>query len=380
MTWHYNYNAVGAPTPIAVAAPRAAGTTTVEVSSWPAGLTYPTVATFVRGTDPVAILEITGAAGTTLTTTGALEGFAGAAPTDVALRVGDSVYLAPTAGAVAELQAAIDAITTGDGATGVVPGHYTLADVTVDARGRITDAVSGTPPVASVFGRTGIVAAATGDYTVSQVAGAAPLDSPAFTGTPTAPTPTTADNSTAVATTAYVQAQGYLTAAPVTSVAGRTGAIVLATADVAGLGTAATHAATDFQPAGNYLTGDASGHGFPRPFTFGASGTPAVGPVNQKLSVPYEATLVAARAAVDAAPSGGAFAVDLEASADGSTGWTAIWSSANRLSIAAGAGTGSASTFAAATLAAGSYLRINYITVNGATNPVVTLSTLSKNS
>lgn len=34
----------------------------------------------------------------------------------------------------------------------------------------------------------------------------APLASPAFTGTPTAPTPTTADNTTKVATTAYVQA------------------------------------------------------------------------------------------------------------------------------------------------------------------------------
>jgi hypothetical protein len=35
----------------------------------------------------------------------------------------------------------------------------------------------------------------------------APLASPAFTGTPTAPTPATADNSTAVATTAFVKAQ-----------------------------------------------------------------------------------------------------------------------------------------------------------------------------
>jgi len=35
----------------------------------------------------------------------------------------------------------------------------------------------------------------------------APLASPAFTGTPTAPTPTTGDNSTKLATTAYVQNQ-----------------------------------------------------------------------------------------------------------------------------------------------------------------------------
>lgn len=38
----------------------------------------------------------------------------------------------------------------------------------------------------------------------------APKDSPAFTGTPTAPTPTTADNTTKIATTAYVKAQGYI--------------------------------------------------------------------------------------------------------------------------------------------------------------------------
>ena len=38
----------------------------------------------------------------------------------------------------------------------------------------------------------------------------APLASPALTGTPTAPTPSTSDNSTKIATTAYVQAQGFV--------------------------------------------------------------------------------------------------------------------------------------------------------------------------
>lgn len=37
----------------------------------------------------------------------------------------------------------------------------------------------------------------------------APLASPTFTGTPAAPTPTTADNTTKIATTAFVKAQGY---------------------------------------------------------------------------------------------------------------------------------------------------------------------------
>ena len=63
----------------------------------------------------------------------------------------------------------------------------------------------------------------------------APLASPTFTGTPAAPTPTAADNSTKVATTAFVKAQGYLTSAPVTSVASKTGAVTLVKGDV-GLG------------------------------------------------------------------------------------------------------------------------------------------------
>jgi hypothetical protein len=65
--------------------------------------------------------------------------------------------------------------------------------------------------VTSVFGRTGAVVATSGDYSVSQITGAAPLASPTFTGTPLAPTPSTSDSSTKLATTAYVQAQSYAT-------------------------------------------------------------------------------------------------------------------------------------------------------------------------
>lgn len=66
-------------------------------------------------------------------------------------------------------------------------------------------------PVTSVFGRTGAVTASTGDYNVAQITGAAPLASPALTGTPTAPTAATATNNTQIATTAFVKAQGYST-------------------------------------------------------------------------------------------------------------------------------------------------------------------------
>lgn len=61
----------------------------------------------------------------------------------------------------------------------------------------------------------------------------APLASPSFTGTPLAPTPSTADNTTKIATTAYVQAQGYITSSAVSSVFGRSGAVVAATNDYA---------------------------------------------------------------------------------------------------------------------------------------------------
>ena len=48
------------------------------------------------------------------------------------------------------------------------------------------------------------------------------------------------------ATESWVTSQGYLTSAPVTSVAGRTGAITLSTSDISGLGTMATASASDY--------------------------------------------------------------------------------------------------------------------------------------
>ncbi|MBB6251700.1 beta strand repeat-containing protein [Nitrospirillum iridis] len=83
-------------------------------------------------------------------------------------------------------------------------------------------------PVLSVFGRTGAVAAASGDYTAALITNTpaggvtsvtvqaalneldtkkAPLASPALTGTPTAPTAAADTNTTQVATTAYVVGQ-----------------------------------------------------------------------------------------------------------------------------------------------------------------------------
>jgi len=73
----------------------------------------------------------------------------------------------------------------------------------VKGQGYVT---SGGAPVTSVFGRTGAILANTGDYVVAQVSGAAPLASPVFTGTPTAPTNgSPADNTIQLATDAFVQ-------------------------------------------------------------------------------------------------------------------------------------------------------------------------------
>lgn len=95
--------------------------------------------------------------------------------------------------------------------------------------------------VTSVAGRNGVVSLSVGD-----VSGAAPLASPTLTGTPNAPTASTSDNSTQIATTAFVKAQNYLTSAdlgasPVQSVAGKTGIVTLGISDITGLSTAITN-------------------------------------------------------------------------------------------------------------------------------------------
>jgi hypothetical protein len=75
------------------------------------------------------------------------------------------------------------------------------------------------------------------------------------------PTPITADNSHKAASTAFVKAQGYLTAAPVTSVAGKTGAVVLVEADITNLTTdlAAKEATANKDAANGYAGLDAGG-------------------------------------------------------------------------------------------------------------------------
>lgn len=92
--------------------------------------------------------------------------------------------------------------------------------------GGAVTAVTATAPLSSSGGSTPNLSIDLSPY--------APLFSPAFTGIPTAPTPTLSDNSTKLATTAFVQSQGFLTS---------TGAIPTGEQDNA---TAVTSATTTF--------------------------------------------------------------------------------------------------------------------------------------
>ena len=91
--------------------------------------------------------------------------------------------------------------------------------------------VSSSAAVTSFNTRTGAVTLTTADVTG---AGGAPLASPVFTGNPTAPTPTSSDNDTSIATTAFVRTA--INTYAVGSFNGRTGNVTLTAADVTGVG------------------------------------------------------------------------------------------------------------------------------------------------
>jgi hypothetical protein len=97
-------------------------------------------------------------------------------------------------------------------ATAMNPVYWPAANATA---GQVLTSDGGSPkaqlswttptaaPVSSVFTRTGAVIAVSGDYTVAQVTGAAPLASPGLTGVPTAPTASPLTGTTQLATTNY---------------------------------------------------------------------------------------------------------------------------------------------------------------------------------
>lgn len=93
------------------------------------------------------------------------------------------------------------------------PGNYEVNGITdwalgdwLISDGNKWDKIDNTESVSTVAGRTGNIV-----LSVTDVAGAAPLVSPALTGLPTAPTPVLTDKSNALATTEFVKNQQYLT-------------------------------------------------------------------------------------------------------------------------------------------------------------------------
>ena len=105
-------------------------------------------------------------------------------------------------------------------AGGTMTGLLTLSGIPsvtngAATKGYVDGAVptpSSTTPAMDGTGAAGSSALyARGDHVHPTDSTRAPLASPTFTGTPAAPTPATADNSTTIATTAFVKAQSYIT-------------------------------------------------------------------------------------------------------------------------------------------------------------------------
>ena len=104
-------------------------------------------------------------------------------------------------------------------------------DTSIATTAFVTNAIASGANVTSFNGRSGAVTLNASDISG---AGGAILNSPAFTGTPTSPTPTVGDNSAKIATTAFVTTA--IAGAGVASFNGRTGAVVLTLADVTAVG------------------------------------------------------------------------------------------------------------------------------------------------
>jgi len=124
-------------------------------------------------------------------------------PTSNSSRLATTAFVATAIGGITDVYAPLDSPNfTGLPTAPTAPQGS--ADGQLATTAFVTNAVAdSTAGVASFNGRTGVVALVGGDITA---AGGALLASPVFTGTPSAPTQPTTDNSTRLATTAFVQA------------------------------------------------------------------------------------------------------------------------------------------------------------------------------
>ena len=113
---------------------------------------------------------------------------------------------------------------------------FQAADVTgVGGALLASPAFTGTPTAPTPSTSTNNTSLATTAYVQNNLVSYAPLNSPALTGTPTAPTATAGTNTTQLATTAFVQA-AITTNAGVTTFNGRNGAVTLNSTDITGAG------------------------------------------------------------------------------------------------------------------------------------------------
>jgi hypothetical protein len=156
----------------------------------------------------------------TVTTTGSpangnLTQFSGSTSVTNGNLSGDVTTAGTLAATVAKIQGTVVSGTTGSGnvvfsaspALSGVPTAPTATggtNTTQLATTAFVQSAVGSTGVTSFNSRTGVVVPTSGDYTVAQVTGAAPLASPAFTGTATAPTAAIGTSSTQIATTAFV--------------------------------------------------------------------------------------------------------------------------------------------------------------------------------
>jgi hypothetical protein len=166
--------------------------------------------------------------------------------------------LATTAFVQTAIASSVAGVSSFNTRTGIVT--LTNTDVT-DAGGAVLNSpaftgtpTAPTPPPGDVSTRL-----ATTAFVLTE-SGFAPIASPAFTGVPTAPTPTPGTNTTQLATTAYVQAAITGISLGVTTFNGRSGAVTLVANDITAAGGAilASPAFTGTPTAPNPPPGDSS--------------------------------------------------------------------------------------------------------------------------
>ena len=117
-----------------------------------------------------------------------------------------------TTAQIAGLTANVGTVTSITAQSPLSGGTITTSGTIGLTAGGVTNSYLATMASNTLKGNNTGSTAAPSDLSTSQVMtmlGAAPLASPTFTGTPAAPTPLSSDNSTTIATTAYVKAQGY---------------------------------------------------------------------------------------------------------------------------------------------------------------------------